>query len=183
MRIRDWRDVLEDVSEADADPDDWRAVVGNRRGGLGEDFYLAHPTVGIFQLKTFAKNPFDVRGVGTRVATSFDDDVREAFPTGEDPRRFAINQAPTDQDEATERARSVSAILEAHQTAPTAPADLFADLMEAVESPAHGPLALSPDGRPDALDRLQSTFDEPNSVLDDELEDLIDRSGVGRSIH
>jgi hypothetical protein len=51
MRVRDWDDILQDVVESDADPAGWRAVGGDRRDGIGEDLYLAHPGVGTFQLK------------------------------------------------------------------------------------------------------------------------------------
>ena len=60
MTIRDWQEVLEGVVGSSADPTNWRAVAGNLRRGLGEDMYLGHPTVGVFHLKTFAKNPFEV---------------------------------------------------------------------------------------------------------------------------
>lgn len=183
MRVRDWQEILGEVSETTADPDDWRAVVGNRRGGLGEDLFLAHPGMGVYQLKTFAKNPFDVRGVGTRVATSMDDDLAAHFPDLNDPVRFAINRPPDDPNEAAERAKSVEATVDAHRTAPTTPEDLFTDLMDALESPAHGPLELSEGDRPPGLEGLQETFQEPDSILEDELEELIDRTGVGHGIH
>src|SRR6056297_2879110 len=35
MRIREWQDILEDVTERDVDPEDWRAVAGDRAGGVG----------------------------------------------------------------------------------------------------------------------------------------------------
>lgn len=43
MRVRDWQDIVSDVVDSDADPDDWRAVAGDRASGLGEDLYLGHP--------------------------------------------------------------------------------------------------------------------------------------------
>ncbi|CCQ32738.1 hypothetical protein HLRTI_000711 [Halorhabdus tiamatea SARL4B] len=38
MRVRDWQDILGGVVENDRDPD-WRAVGGDRAGGIGEDLY------------------------------------------------------------------------------------------------------------------------------------------------
>ncbi|MFP4627710.1 MAG: hypothetical protein ACLFMX_01845 [Halobacteriales archaeon] len=183
MRVRDWDDVLADIAERPATTDDWRAVVGTRRRGLGEDVYLAHPRLGVYALKTFAKNPFEVRGVGTRVARSVDEELAEHFPDRDHPARFAINRAPSTPAEATDRARSVEAVIEAHHSAPTDPTDLFVDLMEAIESPAHGPLALGPNRRSTALDGLSGTFEEADAVLDEELDRRIDRSGVGRGVY
>ena len=67
MRVRDWQDILADVTDAGVDPDGWRAVAGDRRDGLGEDLYLGHPNAGVYALKTYAKNPTELRGVGGRV--------------------------------------------------------------------------------------------------------------------
>lgn len=179
MRVRDWQDILDDVVESTATPDDWRAVVGDRRDGLGEDLFLAHPRMGVYQLKTFAKNPLEVRGVGTRVASSVDADLAEHFPESTHPARFAVNRPPSNPDEAAHRSRSVAATVRAHRTAPTGPHDLFEDLMDALDSPAHGPLDLASGG----LEALRGTFEEPDGVLDAELEELIDRSGVGRGVY
>jgi len=57
MRVRDWDDILADVASDSTDPDGWRAVAGSRREGLGEDLYFGHPSVGVYHLKTYAKNP------------------------------------------------------------------------------------------------------------------------------
>lgn len=35
MRVRDWQDILKDVVESDADAGGWRAVAGDRNGGVG----------------------------------------------------------------------------------------------------------------------------------------------------
>ena len=62
MRIRDWDDLLSDVIESDVDPSGWRAVGGDRAGGVGEDLFIGHPEAGAYQLKTYAKKPLPGRG-------------------------------------------------------------------------------------------------------------------------
>ena len=178
MRIRDWEDIVRDVVESDVDPEGWRAVAGDRSGGLGEDLYLAHPGTGVYHLKTYAKNPFSVRGVGARVARSIDDEIGPCLPTNDDAR-FAIQSAPGDEDEAKTRARRVQETVRAHAAAPTTPDALFDDLMEALESPAFGPVEYERDERAN-LDRLATTFDEAEDLLNAELDDLIEDDGVGR---
>ena len=84
MRVRDWQDILEDVVESDADPAGWRAVGGDRASGIGEDLFVGHPDAGVFQLKTYAKNPFEVQGVGARVARRIDEDIDPLFPGKDD---------------------------------------------------------------------------------------------------
>ena len=183
MRVHDWQDIIEDVVESDADPGDWRAVAGDRRGGPGEDMFLGHPAVGVFQLKTFAKNPYEVQGVGARVARSVDEDLDPLFPDGDSGGRFGVNDGVDDAEEATERATELETVLEAHADAPTTPDALFEDVMGALESPAYGPMDYDMYDRPTDLDSLSGTFEEAEDVLTTELDDLIEDSDVGRGFH
>ncbi|MFB6110905.1 MAG: hypothetical protein ABEJ35_00050 [Halobacteriaceae archaeon] len=181
MRVRNWTDIVEDVVESNADPDGWRAVGGDRRGGVGEVLYLGHPSAGVFQLKTFAKNPFEVQGVGTQVARRVDEDLDSLLPTSSDGR-FAVQQPPQNEDEAESVANRLEAVVEAHAEAPTSPEDFIDDALDAMESPAYGPMKFDQYGRPESLEELADTFEEPESVLDAELDELIDDADVGRGI-
>lgn len=180
MRIREWRDVLADVTERDVDPTGWRAVAGDRSSGVGEDMYLAHPGAGVFFLKTYAKNPYELRGVGSRVARKVDDDLESLFPTQESGGRFAVQSPPDDPDEAETIAKRLETVLQTHSDAPTSPEDMFEDVMDAIESPAFGPMAYDQYDRPDGLDDLGEQFEEADELLDAELEDLIDDDAVDR---
>jgi len=182
MKVRDWDDVVAEVVESNADPSGWRAVAGDRSRGLGEDLYLGHPRAGVFLLKTYAKNPFEVRGVGTRVARSLDDEIGAYLPQ-ENDARFAIRSAPEDAERAKDRARRFTETVRAHADAPTTPDDLFADVMEAIESPAFGPMEYDSTTRPARLDGLSDSFEEAESVLNAELDDLIDADEVGRGFY
>jgi hypothetical protein len=179
MRVRDWQDIVSDVVERDVDPEGWRAVAGDRQSGLGEDLYLGHPQAGLFLLKTYAKNPFEVRGVGTQVARSLDDEIGDYLPT-ETPAKFAIHSPPADEREAETKARHLEETIKAHSEAPTTSDDLFSDVMEALESPAYGPMAYEPTDRPDQLSSLSTTFEDAEELLDAELDDLVTEDEVDR---
>jgi hypothetical protein len=181
MKVRDWDDILEDVAESDAEPDDWRAVGGTRAGGIGEDLYVGHPDAGVFQVKTYAKNPYQIDGVGTQVARRIDDDLHALFPAGDDGG-FGVQPMPDDEEEAASLARRIGTVLETHAEAPTTPAALFEDVMEAVDSPAYGPMTYDMRGRPEPLSALANTFKEAESVLEAEFEDVIDED-VGRGFY
>lgn len=181
MKVRDWQDILEDVTESSADPGGWRAVSGDRAAGLGEDLFLGHPEAGVFQLKTYAKNPFEVRGVGSQLARRIDDDLDPLFPDT-DTGRFGVQQ-PVPEDEAEAVATELQEVLQAHEDAPTTPGDLFEDVMRTVDSPAYGPMEHDQYGRPDSLDELSDTFAEAQELLDAELDDLIDADGTDRGFH
>ncbi|RJT03394.1 hypothetical protein [Halococcus sp. IIIV-5B] len=179
MNVHDWQDILSDVTESGADAGGWRAVAGNRASGIGEDMYLGHPSAGVYQLKTYAKNPFEVRGVGTRVARRIDDDLDSLFPK-KDAGRFGVQSPMTDENEATEAARDLESVLEAHSDAPTTPGDLFEDVMGALDSPAYGPMEHDSYGRPDGLDDLSGEFEEAERLLNTELDELVDADETNR---
>lgn len=179
MRVRNWKDILQDVVDTDADPSDWRAVTGPRDDGLGEDLYLGHPRRGVYLLKTYPKNPFEVRGVGTQVARSLDDELGSYLPD-ESNARFGVRSGAKDKDEAEDRAKRLQETVRTHADAPTTPDALFEDVMEAIESPAFGPLTVEPRQRPGHIDELADTFEDAESILDAELDDLINEDEVGR---
>ncbi|MFB6137340.1 MAG: hypothetical protein ABEJ42_03220 [Halobacteriaceae archaeon] len=181
MRPRDWQDILRDVVESDGDPDDWRAVAGDRRSGPGEDLFLGHPAAGVFHIKTYAKNPFEVRGVGTQVARKIDDDLADLFPERDAQGRFAVQSPPEDESQAERAAERVEEVVQTHADAPTTPDALFEDVMEAMESPAFGPMDYEFDERPETLADLSETFADAEELLDAELDDLVDEDEVGKS--
>ncbi len=175
MRVRDWQDILGDVVESDVDPDGWRAVGGDRTGGIGEDLYVGHPGVGVFQLKTYAKNPFEVQGVGAQVARRIDDELDPLFPREVDaPGHFGVQQPPADEQEAERNVKDLQTVVETHAEAPTSPDALFEDIMDALDSPAYGPMEFERRDRPERMDDLTETFEEAEQLLDAEFEDVIE---------
>ncbi|OVE85759.1 helix-hairpin-helix domain-containing protein [Natronolimnobius baerhuensis] len=181
MRIREWQDILEDVTDRGVDAEDWRAVAGDRAGGVGEDMYLAHPRAGVFFLKTYAKNPYEVRGVGTHVARNLDDEIGSFLPDQQESGgRFAVQSPPEDEDHAHSVSKRLQTVLETHADAPTRPQDLFDDVMDALESPAFGPMEYDQYDRPDELEALADRFEEADDLLNAELEDLIETDEVDR---
>ena len=183
MRVRDWQDILADVTDGSVDPDGWRAIAGQRRQGVGEDLFLGHPAIGVYQLKTYAKNPYEVKGVGAKVARRIDDELEPLLPGRDDGGRFAVRQPPENEDQAETMAKRLTETLRVHSEAPTTPDDLFTDVMEAIDSPAYGPMEFELSDRPDRLDTLSDTFEEAESLLSAELDDLIDDDGVDRGFH
>lgn len=102
MRIRERQDILQDVIGSDDDPDGWRAAGGDRAHGLGEDLYFGHPSVGVYLIKTYARNPYTVEGIGTRVARRLDDEIGSIL-SAEQGMRLAVQSAPADAEEAESR--------------------------------------------------------------------------------
>jgi hypothetical protein len=180
MRVRDWKDILAEVSSESTEPSGWRAVAGQRQSGVGEDLYIGHPTQGVYQLKTYAKNPYEVKGVGTQVARKVDGDIEPLLPTPDEGGRFAVQRPPEDEDQAETMAKRLEETVRVHAEAPTTPDDFFEDLMDAIESPAFGPMEYELSDRPERLDELSSTFEEAEELLDAELDDLVEDDEIGR---
>lgn len=181
MRINDWQDVLNDIVTTNVEPDGWRAIAGDRAGGIGEDMYLGHPGVGVFHLKTYAKNPFEVHGVGTRVARSIDDDLDPLFPD-KGVGHFGIQSPPDDEDDAKEKATKLGSVLETHADAPTTPDALFEDVMDAVDSPAYGAMDYDQYSRSEGLDTLSDEYEEAERLLNNELDDLVAEDEINRGV-
>jgi len=173
MRVRDWQDILDDVMESAADPGGWRAVGGDRANGIGEDLYVGHPNAGVYQLKTYAKNPFEVQGVGSQIARKIDDEIDPLFPE-EGSGVFGVQQAPDDEDEAEKQVKNLQTVVETHADAPTTPRAMLEDIMDAVDSPAYGQMEFDQHDRPDTMADLTDTFDEAEELLDKEFEDVVD---------
>jgi hypothetical protein len=121
-----------------------------------------------------------VKGVGAQVARKVDGDIEPLLPTDDDHGRFAVQRPPEDEDHAKTMAMRLQETLRVHNETPTEPDDLFEDLMEALESPAFGPMEYELSDRPDRLDELSTTFEEAEELLDAELEDLIEDDDIGR---
>ncbi len=184
MRVREWQEILQDVIDRDVDPDGWRAVGGERTGGVGEDLYLGHQKAGLYHLKTYAKNPYEVRGVGARVARKLDDEIGTYLPKKDSREgRFAVRSPEAEKPgeaEVESRAKRLEEVIKAHADAPTSGADLFDDVMETIESPAFGPMEFDRYDRPESVGDLSETFEETDKLLSSELDDLIDEDEVGR---
>jgi hypothetical protein len=67
-----------------------------------------------------------------------------------------------------------------HSEAPTDPDDFFTDVMDALDSPAFGPMAYEFDGRPGRLDDLEEEFSDADELLSKDLDQLVEEDGVGR---
>jgi hypothetical protein len=177
MRVRDWEDILEDVAESKADPSGWRAVGGDRSRGIGEDLYLGHPDVGAYQIKTYAKNPYQVEGVGAQIARRIDDELDPLFPN-KDTRNahFGVQQGVEDEETAKEQVQRLGSVIETHADAPTTPDALFEDIMDAMDSPAYGPMEFDHHDRPEGMEALTDTFEEAEELLEAEFDDIVDES-------
>ncbi|HVQ00488.1 MAG TPA: hypothetical protein VMT57_03135 [Candidatus Thermoplasmatota archaeon] len=78
MKIKSRNAILSDIiREGKQHPDGWSATFGNDSGTFSHDCYMFHPNVGIYLIKEYDKNPYEVKGVGSKIARRVDDDIMD----------------------------------------------------------------------------------------------------------
>lgn len=76
MKIKNRNEVLNDViHEGKKHPKGWSAVTGKDNIRLSRDYYIFHPKVGMFLLKEYNRNPFQINGIGGKIARRIDQDL------------------------------------------------------------------------------------------------------------
>jgi hypothetical protein len=75
-KIKPRNEILNDViKDGKKYPNNWKAVFGKDNKLLSTDYYLFNPDIGIYLLKEFEKNPFEVKGIGGKIARHLDEDL------------------------------------------------------------------------------------------------------------
>jgi hypothetical protein len=78
VKIKSRNDILNDIiRDGKKHPKGWNAALGKDSTTFSHDCYISHPDIGIYLLKEYNKNPFEVKGVGTKLARHIDDDIEE----------------------------------------------------------------------------------------------------------
>lgn len=76
MAIKSLQEILKDIlKEGRKTPGEWKTLLAPTYDRFGSDLLLFHPTTGpIYQVRAYEKNPFQMTGVGTRIARNVDED-------------------------------------------------------------------------------------------------------------
>ena len=78
MKIKQRNDILKDIiRDGKKHPNGWSAAFGKENKTFSHDCYIFHPNIGIYLLKEYNKNPFEVKGVGSKLARHIDEDIQE----------------------------------------------------------------------------------------------------------
>ncbi|MBN1861880.1 MAG: hypothetical protein JW840_10530 [Candidatus Thermoplasmatota archaeon] len=78
MKIKARNDILRDIiRDGKKYPKGWHAAFGKDPSLLSHDCFIFHPHIGIYLLKEYNKNPFEVKGVGLKLARHIDQDIEE----------------------------------------------------------------------------------------------------------
>ena len=78
VKIKSRNEILNDViKEGKKYPKNWQAVFGKDNKRLSRDYYIFNPNIGIYLLKEYEKNPFEIRGLGGKIARHVDEEIEE----------------------------------------------------------------------------------------------------------
>ena len=76
VKIKTRNEILNDViREGKKHPKDWKAVFGKDNKSLSKDYYIFNSNIGIYLLKEYEKNPFEIKGLGGKIARHVDEDI------------------------------------------------------------------------------------------------------------
>jgi len=77
VKIKPRNEILNDViRNGKKHPKEWKAVFGMDKDSLSRDCYIFNPKIGVYLLKEYEKNPFELKGLGGLVARHLDEDVQ-----------------------------------------------------------------------------------------------------------
>ena len=86
VKIKPRHEILNDViRDGKKNPKGWKAIFGKDKTRMSRDYYIFHPNIGIYLLKEYEKNPFEIRGIGGKIARHVDDYVENEIsrPSGD----------------------------------------------------------------------------------------------------
>lgn len=76
MKIKNRNEVLNDViRDGKKHPKGWKAILGEDRNRFSRDYYILNRDTGIYFLKEYNKNPFEIKGIGGKIARRVDDEI------------------------------------------------------------------------------------------------------------
>ena len=76
MKIKSRNEILKDViKEGKKHPKDWKAIFGKDRKRFSRDYYIFNQETGIYLLKEYEKNPYEIKGIGQKIARHVDEDI------------------------------------------------------------------------------------------------------------
>ena len=76
LEIKSRNKVLSDViRDGEKHPKGWKAVFGKDNERLYRDFYVFNPEIGIYVIKEYNKNPYEIKGIGGKIARNVDEEI------------------------------------------------------------------------------------------------------------
>lgn len=76
MKIKTRTEILKDIiKQGKKFPKNWGVLFGKDPNLHSNDYYIFNPGVGIYLLKEYQKNPYELKGVGGKIARHIDEGI------------------------------------------------------------------------------------------------------------
>jgi len=84
LKIKNRNEILNDIIlDGKKHPKGWQAIFGQDNQRLTRDCYIMNPEIGVYYMKEYNKNPFIVKGIGSKIARKIDDEIENEISKNE----------------------------------------------------------------------------------------------------
>jgi hypothetical protein len=91
VKIKSRSEILSDIiHDSKNHPTGWKAAIGRDHQTLSNDYYILNPEIGCYLIKEYQKNPYQKKGLGSKIARNIDDDIENIIV--KDSKDFGIIQ-------------------------------------------------------------------------------------------
>jgi hypothetical protein len=78
VKIKPRTEILREIiRDGKKHPKGWRAAYGGDSSSLSHEYYIFHPNIGVYLVKEYNKNPYEIKGLGSKLARHLDEDIQE----------------------------------------------------------------------------------------------------------
>lgn len=176
MKIQDFDKVLKDIKEkgnkVDNKDDWWAGKTSNNK--FGNDLFLGHPKVGLYQLKTYNKNPLQQKGIGAKLTNKIDDGIEENFEKNTESIFGVLpNKIKKSRKRRTEKLIKNKEFND--------PKNFFKNLLKALGINIRGNMTHSKRREPQPIRNLKGTFETEQKELTEEFKKILEEDQVYNS--
>ena len=167
MKIKSRNEILNDIiKDSKKYPKGWEAAFGKNQNLFSHDCYIFNPNTGIYLLKEYQKNPFQIKGLGGKIARNIDEDIENKI--GEKSGDFGVIQG------------NIQKIIKSIDKG-LHPQTIFEEGLKGKDFGITVPLTGKASTSKDAFNYLQETFSSKQKRLDAKFEKIVSDDGVYNS--
>ncbi len=176
MKIRDLNEIFDEIKEEgkkiDKKDDWWAGKARNKE--IGNEWFMGHPDVGLYQFKSYQKNPYSSTGVGAKLTKNVDDEIEKKF----EKQTNSIFGVLPDKINKNRKKRAKRLIENPKHNNPS---KLFKNLLNTLGINIRGSLSQSRKGEPTSIQELKGEFDEEQKQLTNEFKKILNRDDIYNS--
>ena len=164
MKIKSRTEILDDIiNESEKHPKGWKAAFGRDDFLLSDDFYIFNPNSGLYLLKEYRKNPYEIKGIGSKIARNIDDDIEVKIKN--QSGNFGIIQG------------NIQKILKNLENG-IKPSKIFEEGIKGNDLGIRIPLKGKAFSSKESFNYIRNSYSDKQKSIDQKFEKLLDKDGV-----